>query len=658
MINEPNVKTREELINLFEQKKYSELIKNILELKREFPRSIFLLSLSGNIYNNLRNYEKSIKSFKEIIEIDKNNSDAYYNLGIIYKTIKEFDNSIFNYNKCIEINPYKFEAYNNLGNIYRDKNKTKLAIDKYIQCLEINPNYTIALQNFGVCLQNFRFSKSSKVIDRNILNVLKKNNILRPFDIIQNLIEYLYLNPKILSITNNLEILNKKYSLDELINEILSLKILVLLLKITPITDLKLEKVIKYLRKNILLNIKSIKDKEKAVELMSAIASQCFINEYIYSYENVELNALTKIKKKIYSNFDQKLHSDNSLLITCLAAYKSLNLYKFPIKILDIECISDLIKQQISEPKKEQQLKKELLSKKIENFISLKVKNQYENNPYPRWNKTALTNNPKIPNDFFKSLELNFINKSIKNWQNIEVLVAGCGTGQHAITTATKYANSFITAIDLSLNSLSYAKRKANELGIQNIDFIQMDILDLENYGKKFHIIESIGVLHHMEDPYEGWMKLYDVLINNGLMMIGLYSKIARNHIHRIRKDIADLDLKINNENIKKFRDRIIDSSKNDYKLITQSTDFYSLSSLRDLIFHVQEHNFTITEIYNFLKKLNLKFCGFENRQLLNYFKKTNNKVSDLYDLAIWNEFEMKYPRIFAGMYQFWCQKR
>ena len=184
-----------------------------------------------------------------------------------------------------------------------------------------------------------------------------------------------------------------------------------------------------------------------------------------------------------------------------------------------------------------------------------------------------------------------------------------------------------------------------------------MDILDLENYGKKFHIIESIGVLHHMENPYEGWMKLNDVLINNGLMMIGLYSKIARNHIHRIRKDIADLDLKINSENIKKFRDRIIDSNNNDYKLITQSTDFYSLSSLRDLIFHVQEHNFTITEIYDFLKKINLKFCGFENRQLLNYFKKTNNKVNDLYDLAIWNEFEIKYPRIFAGMYQFWCQK-
>ena len=58
----------------------------------------------------------------------------------------------------------------------------------------------------------------------------------------------------------------------------------------------------------------------------------------------------------------------------------------------------------------------------------------------------------------------------------INVLVAG-GTGQHAITTATKYKNSFITAIDLSSKSLGYAKRKANELKIDNINFIKMDIL-------------------------------------------------------------------------------------------------------------------------------------------------------------------------------------
>ena len=41
MINEPIVKKREELINLFAQKKYSELIKNISELKENFLDQFF-----------------------------------------------------------------------------------------------------------------------------------------------------------------------------------------------------------------------------------------------------------------------------------------------------------------------------------------------------------------------------------------------------------------------------------------------------------------------------------------------------------------------------------------------------------------------------------------------------------------------------------------
>ena len=68
---------------------------------------------------------------------------------------------------------------------------------------------------------------------------------------------------------------------------------------------------------------------------------------------------------------------------------------------------------------------------------------------------------------------LNIDLKKITNSESPEILIAGCGTGQHAITTASKYKKSKILALDLSFKSLSYAKRKANELRINNIDFIQ-----------------------------------------------------------------------------------------------------------------------------------------------------------------------------------------
>ena len=55
-----------------------------------------------------------------------------------------------------------------------------------------------------------------------------------------------------------------------------------------------------------------------------------------------------------------------------------------------------------------------------------------------------------------------------------------------------------MTAVDLSFSSLAYAKRKTDELGSVNIDYLQADILNLRQMGKEFDIIESAGVLHHM----------------------------------------------------------------------------------------------------------------------------------------------------------------
>ena len=81
------------------------------------------------------------------------------------------------------------------------------------------------------------------------------------------------------------------------------------------------------------------------------------------------------------------------------------------------------------------------------------------------------------------------------------------------------------------------------------------------------------------------------------------------------------------------------------------------MSSIRDLIFHTQEHTFTIPEISKYIKDLDLKFCGFENREIIKLFTKIYSKNKDLYNLKLWDKFENENYRIFAGMYQFWCQK-
>ena len=140
-------------------------------------------------------------------------------------------------------------------------------------------------------------------------------------------------------------------------------------------------------------------------------------------------------------------------------------------------------------------------------------------------------------------------------------------------------------------------------------------------------------------------------------MKIGLYSTLARQHIVEMRQEISKAGIGSSDAAMKSFRATVMASDQNHHKRILTSTDFYSLSTLKDLLFHVQEHRFTIPQLKQCLEELGLKFCGFENDSIVNKFSVSNAGVNDPYDLDKWQTYEVSNPRTFASMYQFWCQK-
>ena len=79
--------------------------------------------------------------------------------------------------------------------------------------------------------------------------------------------------------------------------------------------------------------------------------------------------------------------------------------------------------------------------------------------------------------------------------------------------------------------------RETKELDINNIDYLCMDILNVNLLKESFDYISCAGVLHHMKDPVLGWKRLKKCLNKNGLLEIALYSKSARTDILKIRRD-------------------------------------------------------------------------------------------------------------------------
>ena len=140
-------------------------------------------------------------------------------------------------------------------------------------------------------------------------------------------------------------------------------------------------------------------------------------------------------------------------------------------------------------------------------------------------------------------------------------------------------------------------------------------------------------------------------------MKIGLYSEHARRPITRLRSEVASLDMPASKAEIKKFRQLVIGSEREEHRRITEFTDFYSSSEITDLIFHVQEQNFTLPQIENYLNELGLEFSGFESKEIVAEFRRYFGDGADIYDLSLWDRFERHNPNTFTSMYQFWCQR-
>ncbi len=100
------------------------------------------------------------------------------------------------------------------------------------------------------------------------------------------------------------------------------------------------------------------------------------------------------------------------------------------------------------------------------------------------------------------------------------VLDAGCGKGRH-IALAAQFGAREIVGIDLS-NAVDSAY--SNTRHLKNVHVVQADIFNLP-FGNTFDLAYSIGVLHHLPDPKQGFLALAEHVRPGGRISIWVYGK-------------------------------------------------------------------------------------------------------------------------------------
>ena len=288
---------------------------------------------------------------------------------------------------------------------------------------------------------------------------------------------------------------------------------------------------------------------------------------------------------------------------------------------------------------------------------SRRVAEQYTKAPYPRW----LGLEAPRPGSARDQLGRHFSADLLKGLDGFcDVLIAGAGTGRQAIRAAITYGDQArVLAIDLSAPSLAYGARMAGALGVSNLDFAIGDILCLEQADACFDVIECVGVLHHMADPFAGWRALVSRLRPGGLMLIGFYSALSRGPVQALSREADWPGPEADDETLCAYRHSLMRRPSGAAGAeLTKTIDFFTRSGFRDLALHVSERPCTIPEIGDFMAAHGLDFHGFTlPDNVLRAFADAYPDDRPPGTLEHWAAFERDNPGTFDAMYLFWCRK-
>lgn len=384
-------------------------------------------------------------------------------------------------------------------------------------------------------------------------------------------------------------------------------------------------------------------DNRSVVEFIAALASQCYLNGYLYpcSAEEKALLQTAQIKLSTPDN-------SSGLLLLALCCYDRLTSYDVDKTHLDIECsdcsaLNVIIEQQFLQPECEKKIRRSVKKQNYARQHTLEVQEQYESHPYPVYQSIA---------PYTLACHDEFVESNSPSIQN--VLIAGCGTGLSALLNAKYFSHAQIDALDISLNSLARAQTMANKEHLKNLTFIQQDILDFES-DKTYDFIECVGVLQHLSEPELAIQLFSNVISDKGLLRLSCYSAQGRQWAREAITVMASAQDKfIAREKIKSL------PQTHPARRILEINDFYSRGEFEDMFEHVYEHAVHIQDIEEWTNKFHFRFLGFEIPDILlrQRFRQRFPESDAKENFSNWIEFEQSYPESFINQYTFWLQKQ
>lgn len=588
------------------------------------------------------------RMYKGALDLDDEAIPVLNNLAMLLEEQGRLTEAIDYYQIAIEIDPGIASVHANLANAYVLAARRQDALNHYKSALKIEPSNPSFQYNYALLLASSTCSAYDASLETDLIAMLESPAI--DHDELAPLIGTL------LSLKPTVRAAIQRAQADPLLadfGELCEERLLISALSRCIIPNENIETLATALRtwleRRIVAGSPLSSDE---TNLALAIAIQAGRTEYIWvthsteplvpypSSDNMPVGAAAVLlgrhapSREVSSRLESSLEASQDNVLAAMA-----------LKLLFVD------------PAQEKKIRARLIAQT--HTAATKIAAYYDQNPYPRWS-SSFEFQPISAFPYFAELA----EGRPLSWKpsiRPRYLVAGCGTGKHALSIGQRFSDVDVTAIDVSPASLAHAIRRCAELNIKNVDFRLTDLTDENSDLGLFDVIESVGVLHHLEEPMKGLEALRKRMKPKGLIKLGLYSKAARHPIAEFSRRYRDDGITASVDKVREARAEIRRLPPNaQLRSVLRAVDFYSLSGCRDLLFNPQEALFEITELRSMTQKAGLTYLATdipsEERRRLSEYVRKSPQMANLSELEQWESYEKQHPMTFAGMYQMWFQ--